>query len=501
MRVAAFALLFVALTGCAGLPDPAQRKASTALDDGTDTRLGRALASGVAAHPGKTGIHTLADGRDAFAARVLLARAAERSLDVQYYILRADITGGLLCEALWQAAERGVRVRLLLDDNNTRGLDDALAALDAHPNIEVRLFNPYASRGFRVAELLTDFSRLNRRMHNKSFTADNEVTIVGGRNVGDEYYGAEVPVEFADLDVLAAGAVVRDVSASFDAYWNSASSYPAAALVRAASPQSAAQVHDAWAKLNDDPRAARYVEVLRTTPLVRELLAGSLALEWAPARVIADDPAKVLQPPERKDLHMLPLLEAALGKPERSLDLVSPYFVPTEEGTAALRALAERGVAVRVLTNSLAATDVAPVHAGYAKYRAELLRGGVRLYELKPSAAERSANPGGSDASLHAKTFSVDRTRVFVGSFNFDPRSARLNTEMGVVVDSPRLAARLSAALDSGLPRDAYEVLLDPDGKLQWLSEDKTYSAEPGAGFFRSLWIGFLSFLPIEWLL
>ena len=501
MRLAA-PLLLLALAACGSLPSQVARVPSHALADTASTRLGRALAPEAAAHPGMSGIHGLGDGRDAFAARVLLAHAAERSLDVQYYIYRNDVTGQLLCEALWQAAERGVRVRLLVDDNNTKGLDGAIGALDAHPNIEVRLFNPYANRSFRAAELVSDFSRLNRRMHNKSFTADNQATIVGGRNVGDEYYGAESAVAFADLDVLAVGAVVPGVSSEFDAYWNSESSYPAAALLPSAPPESATKVRAAWAMLNQDAQAMRYVQALRDTALIRDLLSGRLSLEWASARVVADDAAKVLHPPDRRELQMLPRLQVAIGEPQRSLDLVSPYFVPTEDGTAALRALAERGVKVRVLTNSLAATDVAPVHAGYAKYRKALLRGGIRLYELKPSPEPRTGeNRGGSDASLHAKTFAVDAQRIFVGSFNFDPRSARLNTEMGVVIESASLAARLSSALDDALPRDAYEVRLSEQGQLQWLSEGKVSSAEPGAGFFRSLWIGFLSLLPIEWLL
>src|SRR5262245_2597936 len=320
MRVALAALL-LALSACARLPD-VERTQSSALADTASTRLGKSLAGAVKAHPGKSGIHALANGHDAFAARVLLARAAERSLDVQYYIWRDDITGGLLCEALWQAAERGVRVRLLLDDNNTKGADPALAALDAHPNIEVRLFNPYANRGFRLGELLGDFARINRRMHNKAFTADGQAAIVGGRNVGDEYFGAETPVAFADLDVIAVGTVVREVSKSFDAYWNSESAYPAASLIRD-TPASAAQVRAAWAKLNDDPAAKKYLEALRTTPIVRQLLAGDLPLEWAPARLVSDDPSKVLHPPERSELHMLLRLAAALGDPVRQVGLVS----------------------------------------------------------------------------------------------------------------------------------------------------------------------------------
>jgi putative cardiolipin synthase len=300
---------------------------------------------------------------------------------------------------------------------------------------------------------------------------------------------------------------VSEVSTTFDAYWNSASAYPAGSLIASAPPESAAQIRTAWTRLNEDPVAARYVEALRSTPLVRQLLAGELPMEWTRARVVSDDPSKVLNPPERKDLHMLPRLQDALGDPTRELDLVSPYFVPSKEGTAALRELAERGVKVRVLTNSLAATDVAPVHAGYAKYREDLLRGGVRLYELKPHdrpAGDRNddGSPGGSsDASLHAKTFAVDRSRIFVGSFNFDPRSARLNTEMGVVLESATLATQLARTLDSELPGKAYEVRLTPEGKLEWIDGATRFSSEPDSGVLRRLWIDFLSILPIEWML
>ena len=495
----AFALT-IAIGGCASLPRNVERPYSTALADTSETRLGRALSKLVKANAGKTGIHPLDNARDAFAARVVLARAAQRSLDVQYYIWHDDTSGALLAHELWQAAERGVRVRLLLDDNNTRGADEAIAALGAHPNIEVRLFNPYANRGFRLGELATDFARVNRRMHNKSFTADNQAAIVGGRNVGDEYFGADSPVEFADLDVLAVGAVVPEVSAAFDAYWNSESAYPAASLIATGGRLRPAETIEAR------PEAARYLQAVRATPLVTSLLTGRLALEWAHAHVVQDDPAKVLHPPEKTELHLLPRLEKAMGKPLREFDLVSPYFVPTKDGAAALTTLAKSGVRVRVLTNSLAATDVSPVHAGYAKYREELLRAGVRLYELKPFAEKNEAKDkdrgtGSSDASLHAKTFALDRDRIFVGSFNFDPRSARLNTEMGVVVDSAALATRLSQAFDRAIPKVAYEVRLSADHGLEWIEGDVRHTSEPGAGVLKRLWIGFLSILPIEWLL
>ena len=496
-----------ALAGCAGLPSGVDRQPSRAYVDTGDTRIGRALAEAVAAHPGKTGVLPLLSGREAFAARMILARAAERSLDVQYYIWHADTTGNLIFEALWQAAERGVRVRLLLDDQNTRGLDPTLAALDSHPNIEVRLFNPFVSRSFRFRDYAGSFARLNRRMHNKSFTADNQVAIVGGRNIGDEYFEAATAVAFTDLDTVVEGAVVRDVSAQFDAYWNSASAYPLASLVPVADASGAATVRDAWSRLSASPEAAQYLDAVRETELVQQLLAGKLEVEWVPARLVSDDPDKVLHPPERREIQMGPRLQAAMGRPIAEMDLVSPYFVPTQEGTDALLATAARGVRVRILTNSLAATDVAPVYAGYVKYR-EALNGGVQLFELKPESDARPRGKVGtsSAASLHAKTFAIDRSRIFIGSFNLDPRSARLNTEVGVVVESATLATQLSKAFDRSIPERAYEVRLTPDRTgVEWIERTSAgevrHSSTPGASASRIFFVNLLRMLPIEWLL
>jgi len=506
-RILAAGLISV-LAGCAGLPTGVDRPSSSAYVDTGGTRIGRALAGAVDAHPGKTGVLPLLSGRDAFAARMIIARAAERSLDVQYYIWHADTTGNLMFEAMWQAAERGVRVRLLLDDQNTSGLDPTLAALDSHPNIDVRLFNPFASRTFRIGDYTHSFARLNRRMHNKSFIADNQVAIVGGRNIGDEYFEAGTSVAFADLDTVVEGAVVRDVSAQFDAYWNSASAYPLVSLVPAATASGAATLRDAWSRLIASPEAAEYIDAVRETGLVEQLVAGTLKLEWVSARLVSDDPDKVLHPPERREMQMGPRLQAAMGPPSSEMDLVSPYFVPTQEGTDALVAIAARGVKVRVLTNSLAATDVAPVYAGYVKYREALLQGGVRLFELKPQRDERPHGKfrAGSAASLHAKTFAIDRSRIFIGSFNLDPRSARLNTEVGVVLESPTLATQLSEAFDRSIPNRAYEVRLTPDGKgVEWIEQtaagEVRHSSTPGASASRMFFVNLLRILPIEWLL
>jgi cardiolipin synthase C len=509
--LAVASLVAALMAGCASLPPLEGRTATTALADTAGTRLGRAVAAEVAANPGKTGIHPLPEPHAAFAARVVLAAAAEKSLDAQYYIWHGDEVGYLLFEALWQAAERGVRVRLLLDDLNTGGLDPTIAALDAHPNIEVRLYNPLMQRGVRSLNFLTDFTRVNRRMHNKSFTVDNQVSVVGGRNIGNEYFGAGSGIVFADLDVIAVGAAAREVSKEFDLYWNSPSAYPAASFVGTPGPDGAANLEARFAATRADPDSVALLEAMRTTSIVRDLLGRQLALEWTLAQVKFDDPAKTLDTTARTDVLLFPELVRTIGRPEKTFNLISPYFVPGEEGTAALVALVGKGVKVRILTNSLASAEASVVHSGYAKRREDLLRAGVQLFELKPTAAreareEKDKFGSSSSAGLHAKTFAVDGSRVFVGSFNFDQRSARLNTEMGIVIDSPTLAQQFAERFDTKVPMVAYEVRLGPDGRsLEWIertaSGETRYDTEPGTGWFQRWSVEVLSILPVDWML
>ena len=509
-RVVVVALaLFV--SACTTLPSLEGRSETHAIADTRSTQLGRAVMEAIERHPARSGIYALTEPMDAFAARAILASLAEKSLDIQYYIWHADQTGLLLFEAAWRAADRGVRVRILLDDANTGGEDAIVGALDAHPNIEVRLYNPFVPRAPRVVDLLTDFGRVNRRMHNKSFTADNQVTIVGGRNIGNEYFGAGNAVAFTDLDVLAVGAAVPDVSNEFDLYWNSASAYPATRLVATPSESDARSFLAAkFAAVHSDPAAGAYVDALRRTRLVEQLLSGKLPLDWVSTQVVRDDPAKTLDTNDRADVLLLTNLLPAIGRPNDAFDLVSPYFVPAEAGTAALAQAARRGVRVRVLTNSLAATDVAAVHAGYVKRRCELLRAGVHLYEFEPSSRPRDDDElrlgSSGSVQLHAKTFQLDRDRIFVGSFNFDPRSARLNTEMGLLIESPSLASRLAATFDEQVPKVAYEVRLAADGRCaEWIERtpagEVRYETDPKTSPGRRAWIDFLSILPIDWLL
>ena len=495
------------------LPPLENRTESHSYRDTQDTPLGAAIGPVAAAHPGLSGIHLLNDAPGAFAARTLLARAATRSIDAQYYIWHDDLTGRLLFNELRAASDRGVRVRLLLDDNNTSGLDPIIAALDAHPNIEVRLFNPFTVRKPRLIGFLTDFWRLNRRMHNKSFTVDNQVTVIGGRNIGDEYFGAGDGALFVDLDVLALGPVVSKVSDDFDRYWASASSYPADRIVPAVTSM---EIDEIQRRLLASTRADHSYLERSEVPLVGRLVGGQVEFEWAPVRMISDDPAKALGRAAPNEL-FFSKLTASTGAPQRSLDLVSGYFVPAKEGTRTLVAMSARGVRVTVLTNALEATDVPIVHAGYAKRRKPLLRAGVRLFELRGADAAlrpgrdagRSGGSGsrlsGAGSALHAKTFVVDGRRIFVGSFNFDPRSANLNTEMGFVIDSPSIAGRISNTLSRIGPARAYEVRLSRDGTLYWVErtggKQVRHETEPGTTRWQREAVRLLSLLRIEWLL
>ncbi len=501
------------LASC-GLPPPTGRSASVALPlpAARETPIGRALGPELAAHPGLSGIHLLAHPHDAFAARVLLARAAERTLDVQYYIWRGDITGTLLLAELLAAAERGVRVRLLLDDLGTAGLDAPLATLNGHPNVEVRLFNPFTLRRPKVLGYLAAPRRANRRMHNKSFTADNQASIVGGRNVGDEYFGATQGVLFADLDVLAVGPVVPEVSGDFDRYWASASAHPAERILPAVAPGALAELAARARALLHSPGASDFARAIAASDFTRQLIEHTLPLHWARVRMLSDDPAKALGQARRADL-LLPQLGTALGQPKHSVEVVSPYFVPTAAGVAAFARLHQAGVHVRVLTNSFEATDVPSVHAGYAKRRKNLLAEGITLYEMRRLVPEYTAEKGrpllqrlgSSGSSLHAKTFAVDGERVFVGSLNFDPRSALLNTELGFLIDSPALARQMAQAFDVEIPRQSYHVSLAGDGALRWQADvghpAPIHTTEPHTTWWSRAMVRLLALLPIEWLL
>lgn len=516
MRVVILCLL-LALSGCSMVPKPVPREFQFGLsaDQVLQTRLGRAQKQG-AEQAGLSGIAALADADDAFAARMLLAQHAERSLDVQYYIWRADMTGIMLFEALHEAADRGVQVRLLLDDNNALPAKPYLRALDQHANIQVRIFNPLRQRNVRWLNFVTDLPRANRRMHNKSFTADGALTLVGGRNVGDEYFGAADDVLFADLDVLAAGAVVSEVTTDFDRYWNHPAAYPLDSLPgRPPRVLSLEELAQRSQQIANSEAAVQFVESLREPQRLERMILYGEGLSWVPVRMVSDDPSKVWQR-HSEDTLLLNQLQDMMGDPQREVVLVSPYFVPTKTGVAAFAELVRQGVRVRVLTNSLAATDVSIVHVGYARHRKALLRAGIELYELanlqpesetleRGEGKKRSWLSGSSGSSLHAKTFAFDGERVFVGSFNFDPRSAHLNTELGFVIDSPRLAEAITQAFRQDVPSLAWRVRLSPQQRLLWQLDAypqlPTFKQEPGTSRWRRFKLWWLARLPAEpWL-
>ncbi|MCR9262310.1 MAG: phospholipase D family protein [Pseudomonadaceae bacterium] len=501
----------IALAACSALPDITTRTVSTSLSsvESQRTTLGQRIAPLMAPHPGQSGVYSIANPRESFAMRVLLSQAAERTLDLQYYIWHDDTTGTLLMSALYKAAERGVRVRLLLDDNGTAGIDDEMWVLDLHPNIEVRLFNPFLNRSFKALGYLTDFSRLNRRMHNKSFTADGQATVIGGRNIGDEYFGATTGVLKADLDALLVGSVVEEVSMDFDRYWASQSSYPVADIVESLSQTDEQRVLRAFSKVATQPAAKGYLDAIEKSDFISRLLKGEAPLLWSEVRLVTDDPAKGLESMEGEQL-LIRQLDEILAKPQSSVMLVSPYFVPTKAGTEAFVEMVGRGVQVHILTNALEATDVLPVHAGYAKRRKTLLASGVKLYEMMRLASggaqqNRATGFGSSASSLHAKTFTIDGKRVFIGSFNFDPRSMHLNTELGFVIENPVLARDVEQSLTTVLPALAYEVRLDDKGDLYWLDNrgetPRRFDHEPNSGWFKRASVAVLKWLPIEWLL
>jgi putative cardiolipin synthase len=505
-------LVLAVLTACATLPTDFERRPSTAYTDTQDTFLGREIASEAAAHPGLSGFFLLPDGLDAFTARALTAERAERTIDAQYYLYHNDLIGKLFTWQLVKAAERGVRVRLLVDDMDLAGRDLAVAVLDSHPHIEVRVFNPFSRETGRGLQFLTRWGEVTRRMHNKALVIDNQVAIVGGRNIGNEYFEADPDLAFGDLDVLAVGPVVRELSRVFDRYWNSELVYPVAALK--GDPPTTEEIDRGRKELENFMAAqvdSEYLQALRHSDLAKKIENRELAFSWGEAQVVFDQPEKIRHDFQDTQYHLAPMLRPYVQELKKELIIFSPYFVPGEPGTALLIQLAARGVRVRVLTNSLASSDVGLVHAGYAKYRKKLLRGGVELYELNkelPREERRKQGKfsGSSKASLHAKSFVFDRRQVFIGSFNLDPRSREHNTEIGVVMTVPEIGREMGQWFDQNIGQVAYRLELKPDEngteQLFWHGLEKgqpvVYTHEPEVGFWRRFWIGFMSLWPIE---
>jgi putative cardiolipin synthase len=466
--------LILSLAACVGLPKHVQKYPSEALREPDATTLGRIVEH---SNGGRTlsGIRLLISGDEALSSLVALADRAERTLDIQYYLIHQDESATLLLHHVRLAADRGVRVRMLVDDLNTAGEDRRFMHLGEHANVEVRVFNPFpggrSALWTRILASVSEIPRINHRMHNKLFVADNALAITGGRNIGDQYFTRDLHSNFIDLDVVAAGAIVPQLSASFDAFWNSKYAYPIASV---AAPVRAAEVL---------PQALEEAAAAGDASwLAHELDADDLQLTWVPATVLADQPGKIAIDVAPGEVTIANDLKVLMRSAQQEVIVISPYFVPGDDGVALMRDLVGQGVHIRILTNSLASTDSALVHNGYARYRVALLKLGVELSEVRPKLGQKRKrfHPfRSSNASLHAKVLVIDQKTVFIGSMNMDARSARTNSELGLVIRSTEIARQVTSLLDDISADGSYRLELDHSGQIVWSS------GEPGS---ESVW-------------
>ena len=494
-------------SGCASLPPPKPSAPTYAMADVAGTTLARIAAANTPADVGdganKSGLRMLPEGPFSLNARITLARRAEKTLDVQYYQLQSDGVGLRLLRELRDAAKRGVRVRLLVDDFYTAGQDELFTSLAAFPNIQVRLFNPLPARkgsfATRFLASAHEFSRINHRMHNKLFIADNVFSVAGGRNIGDEYFMQSAKENFVDADVLANGEVVQDQSAAFDLYWNSEQVYPLEQVVRPSLPPEQAQVrfNELVADLGPDV-ATREHDVFGRTTVERQLDEGRLVDQfWAKATVFVDPPSKISAgktSDERFAGSVTSRVLQIMATAQRSILMISPYIVPGKRGMPYLRASADKGVKMTVYTNSLAATDEPLVYLAYAQYRDDMLRLGMNIYEISPKLGDRThlGEFGASTARLHAKLLVIDDDRFFIGSMNLDSRSARLNTEIGMLITSPEVVSEFRRLIPSGGFESAYHLRLSRLGTVEWVEHDDAgkdivHYDEPETSWFAKL--------------
>ncbi|SDZ96290.1 phosphatidylserine/phosphatidylglycerophosphate/cardiolipin synthase family protein [Variovorax sp. YR216] len=508
-------LVFAVLAGCASLPATVERPVSQARTDVADTRLAAVAAASVDAQDTHlSGLRLLPAGDQAFEARIALVRTAEKSVDAQYYQIADDASGRQFLRELSNAADRGVRVRVLVDDLHAAGQDALLAGFASHPGIEVRMFNPLAVRdgsvGRRVFFSMNEFSRINRRMHNKLFVADGAFAISGGRNIADEYFGRSEPANFIDMDVLSAGPVVAEMASVFDAYWNSPHAYPIEQLATHIGTEAARWHFDKVTAAAVSEVAVTTLDSLGQPAIGPQIAAGRVQLRMAAVRVVADSPRKADADNESLADGVvmngnLDLMQSA----QSEVLIASPYFVPGRRTMDVLQQAAEDKVHVSIMTNSLATTDEPLAHFGYARYRQALLERRVALYELMPGDDEREAHadgPHGSLGRLHAKLAVVDRRWLSIGSMNMDRRSAHSNTEMSLIVDSPMLATQVAGLLyNDRLPR-SYQVRTTPGRQgIEWVSqrgtEEVVLRSEPNATTARKLRLQMLAAMVDEDLL
>ena len=506
-----FSLALITLTGCS-LPmnqsnkqPPIQIHAEHWLNgSNVDTQMSQGLTAYLA----------LDDAFISIASRLHLINKAKYNIDLQYYIWENDSIGHLMLAELLKAADRGVKVRLLIDDQNGTKLDATLKQLAAHPNFEIKLFNPYKFRKLRVIDYAFRLKHINHRMHNKLIIADGAIAVTGGRNISREYFDASDNFQFTDMDILFYGTAVQHANDVFHEFWNDNLSYSVPQLLGNGNQEQLAKLRQYY-----ELTALQKDQLKKRIELAEKQINKHLKdrpINWAKAHFIADSPDKIRGAATHNHLIYSQMLNI-MGEPKQHLELVSAYFVPTRKGTDYLVNLSKNDVRIRILTNSFLANDVAVVHAFYQKYRHDLLQNGIKLYEFKPY-IERNKRTwyevvtgnvipakGKNTSSLHAKFFDIDGI-VFIGSFNFDPRSANLNSEVGLVVESDVLQKYISKSLDQYLPQIAYELKLNKQGEIIWLDQHKDgsiveYKHDPETTKFQRFAMQAVSYLPIEWMM
>ncbi len=495
-------VLLSLLSACASTRFDIVQEPSFAIPASDGTRLGRhTMEQSRARSDRESAFFPLTGGSDSLGARLRLIDAAEESIDLQYFLMKDDIVGALISAKLLEAADRGVRVRFLLDDIFSSVKDVDLFVLNEHENIEVRLFNPIARRGFRLLNFAWDFARANRRMHNKSFTVDGSFTIVGGRNIAAEYFSLNDKTEFFDIDVLAAGPIAAEVAASFDYFWNFPKALGIHHLRDKPSQDQMQKARDAIGNVLSSQGADIYREAINSEILL-QLINDEVGDVTAEAELISENPQKLKLPAEDDSLRLIKALGEFMQNAEEEVLIISPYLIPTEGGMALFQSILDRGTRIKLVTNSLASTNQVAVHAHYEGYRQGMLAMGAELYETRADAFQ---SVGLSDSerqrsTLHAKMIIIDRRYVFIGSLNLDPRSVAINTELGIMIDSPELAETMLTDIEGNFERVVYRLELEPDGTLFWRGMDQGeavgYTSDPQASWWRRFSTNFFKLLP-----
>lgn len=489
------------LAGCATVSFDQPKSYSIALTNTGDTRLGKAVADWTALHEGLSGFYPLTKGMDALGVRLRLAERAQKSIDLQYFLMKNDTAGAVMVNALLKSADRGVRVRFLLDDIFTTVPDRTFLLMDQHPNIEIRIFNPLSRRGIWAFNYIGDFSQANRRMHNKSFTVDNAISVVGGRNIADEYFQLKKDSVFVDFDVLALGPIVADISKSFDQYWNHSRAVPVEQFITAKKNEDLQTVRANVAAKLDDIYETVYRKALNSQ-LLQDLIADRQPLFVGPARVLADNPDKLINKIDEAHMQLAKDLRGVVRRAETEIIFISPYYVPGDRGVQLIRDLVAKGVRVVILTNSLASNNHVPVHSAYARYRRDVVKAGAELYEMRANAArELEGDEKGPEVlTLHTKAFLIDRRYLFVGSLNLDPRSIEINAEMGLLIDCEPMVRTFTRRAEERLSAVTYRVLVNDKGKLEWHTridkQEVIETKEPLTGWWLRFKAWFMKIAP-----